>query len=236
MPNVGSVGGGVGNRIPSQLPDENRAAQKAGLRGGQAYALEKAPGPSQVSPSSVPTPPDSPVGPLGPLGQPTGLPLPAGPGHVLPDVLAGRDPSQLIAAEQIRVAGGGTLTEEMLGLNLQPTMAGALLAPPGNTDFLRHMTPSMRRNAVRELLNKQREQMRRLVIRLQSGSDNPRRRGDREDRDEADYLDQPEEGSELPNSRECLQLANAARMLYLLEELLAMQDYTFSRMGTFSKG
>jgi hypothetical protein len=31
-------------------------------------------------------------------------------------------------------------------------------------------------------------------------------------------------------------LATAVRMLYVLEELLAMQDYTFSRMGTFAKG
>jgi hypothetical protein len=161
------------------------------------------------------------------------MPIPGGPGPALPDVLAGRDPSQLIAAEQIRVAGGGTVTDELLGLNLQPTMAGALLAPPGNTDFLRHMTPVMRRNAVRELLGKQREQMRRLATRLQVGSDNQKRRENRD----GEY-DSPEEerNDELPNGREYLQLATAARMLYLVEELLAMQDYTFSRMGTFSKG
>ena len=149
-------------------------------------------------------------------------------------MLAGRDPSQLIAAEQIRVAGGGTVTEELLGLNLQPTMAGALLAPPGNTDFLRHMTPIMRRNAVRELLSKQREQMRRLAMRLQIGSDNQKRRDDRDN--EYDRSDEHDATDDLPNGREYLQLATAARMLYLLEELLAMQDYTFSRMGTFSKG
>ena len=152
-----------------------------------------------------------------------------------PDVLAGRDPSQLIAAEELRAAGGGTLTEQLLGLNLQPTMAGALQAPPGNTDFLRHMTPAMRRNAVRELLNKQREQMRRLVMRLQNGSDDQRRRDDRGDED-LSSADGPRAVTEMPTARECLQLATAARMLCLVEELLAMQDYTFSRMGTFSKG
>ena len=229
MPDVG----GVGNRVPSRLPNENQAAPKPAPPGGQAYPVEKGPAASQVLPT-LPAASDSPIGPLGPLGQPTGMPLPAGPGPGMPDVLAGRDPSQLIAAEQIRVAGGGTLTDVLLGLNLQPTMAGALLAPPGNTDFLRHMTPVMRRNAVRELLSKQREQMRRLVMRLQSGSDD-RRRGD--DRGESsNSLDEQEAGDEFANRPECLQLATAARMLYLLEELLAMQDYTFSRMGTFSKG
>ena len=228
MPDVG----GVGNRVPSRLPNENQAAPKPAPPGQHAYPVEKGPAASQVSPT-LPTAPDSPIGPLGPLGQPTGMPLPAGPGPGMPDVLAGRDPSQLIAAEQIRVAGGGTLTDVLLGLNLQPTMAGALLAPPGNTDFLRHMTPVMRRNAVRELLSKQREQMRRLVMRIQSGSDD---RGRRDNRGESDSLDGQEAGDEFANRPECLQLATAARMLYLLEELLAMQDYTFSRMGTFSKG
>jgi hypothetical protein len=230
MPDVG----GIGNRVPSQLPDESRAAQKPGLPGGQGHSLEKGPVASQVSPASLPSAPDSPVGPLGPLGQPTGMPIPGGPGPGMPDVLAGRDPSQLIAAEQIRVAGGGTVTDELLGLNLQPTMAGALLAPPGNTDFLRHMTPLMRRNAVRELLSKQREQMRRLATRFQIGSDDQKRRDNRD----GEYYSQDEQetGDELPNGREYLQLATAARMLYLVEELLAMQDYTFSRMGTFSKG
>ena len=32
------------------------------------------------------------------------------------------------------------------------------------------------------------------------------------------------------------ELAATARMLGLLDELLAMQDYTFSQMGTFSQG
>ena len=234
MPDVG----GVGNRVPSQLPGENRGenrpAGKPGLPGAPGQTIESRTAPSQVLPPSHPSAPDSPVGPLGPLGQPTGMPIPGGPGPGMPDVLAGRDPSQLIAAEQIRVAGGGTVTDELLGLNLQPTMAGALLAPPGNTDFLRHLTPVMRRNAVRELLSKQREQMRRLATRLQIGSDNQKRRNNRDG--EYDSPDELEMSDELPTGREYLQLAAAARMLYLVEELLAMQDYTFSRMGTFSKG
>lgn len=230
MPDIG----GVGNRIPSQLPGENRPAGKPDLPGAQGQTIENRTVPTQVSPPSLPSAPDSPVGPLGPLGQPTGMPIPGGTGPAMPDVLAGRDPSQLIAAEQIRVAGGGTVTDELLGLNLQPTMAGALMAPPGNTDFLRHLTPVMRRNAVRELLSKQREQMRRLATRLQIGSDDQKRRDSRDS--EYDSPDEREMSDELPNGREYLQLAAAARMLYLVEELLAMQDYTFSRMGTFSKG
>jgi hypothetical protein len=39
MPDVG----GIGNRVPSQLPDENRVAQKPGLPGGQGHQLEKGP-------------------------------------------------------------------------------------------------------------------------------------------------------------------------------------------------
>jgi hypothetical protein len=46
------------------------------------------------------------------------------------------------------------------------------------------------------------------------------------------FEDTREEGLRYRRER----LATAVRMLYLLEELLTMQDYAFSRMGTFAKG
>ena len=182
-----------------------------------------------------PAQPDIPAGPPGPLGQPTGMPPPVGPGQtrILPDVLAGRDPSQLKAAELLRDAGGVSATEKLLGLDLQPSIVGAFSAPPGNSEALRHMTPIMRRTAMRNLLQKQRTRMHRLEARLQ-----------REDEDEQD---EPEDGNDYalndkseagPSQkvRARRELGHAVLMLSLLEELLLMQDYTVSQMGTFSKG
>ena len=185
-------------------------------------------GPAAVNRAGAP-PADAPVGQPGPLGQPTGLPAPAAPGQsVMPDVVAGRDASQLAAAEQMRARGGASATDELLGLNRQPTIAGALAAPPGNSEALRHMTPTMRRTIMRNLLDKQRERVRRLAYLV-------RREGGREDSARQDD-ENPSAPDEEQLERARLELGHAARMLDLLEELLAMQDYTISQMGTFSQG
>jgi hypothetical protein len=175
-----------------------------------------------------------------------------GPSTTLPDALAGRDPSQLIAAEQLRGSGGESITAALLGLNARPTMAGAFTAPPGNIEFFRHLTAAARRAIVRRLLRKQHGEMRRLILLVERG---PQREG-RENSGQAEYasgetlLGQEEGpveegivaladdvgGNGLRYQRERERLATAVRMLYLLEEMLAMQDYTFSRMGTFAKG
>ncbi|HKE59239.1 MAG TPA: hypothetical protein VKB46_21165 [Pyrinomonadaceae bacterium] len=172
-----------------------------------------------------------PTGPPGELGQPTGMPAPSLPGHakVLSDVLAGQDPSQLRAAELLRENGGVSATEKLLGLDLQPSIPGAFIAPPGNTEALRHMTVTMRRTAMRNLLLKQRDRMRRLQGRLQ------RENGENEEQEDDAY---PEASAEVLRQTEKArrELTRAGAMLTLLEELLAMQDYTISQMGTFSKG
>jgi hypothetical protein len=163
------------------------------------------------------------------------MPPPVGPGQarVLTDVLAGRDPSQLIAAELLRDTGGVSATEKLLGLDLQPSIVGAFSAPPGNSEALRHMTPTMRRTAMRNLLQKQRERMLRLESRLQREEED-----EREERDEnREYaLSEKLEGEALPLVRTRRELRRAVAMLNLLEHLLLMQDYTVSQMGTFSKG
>jgi hypothetical protein len=157
-----------------------------------------------------------------------------GPGQaqILPDVLAGRDPSQLKAAELLRDSGGVSATEKLLGLDRQPSIVGAFSAPPGNSEALRHLSPTMRRTAMRNLLNKQRERMHRLESRLQHEEDE-----DREGRDEDSEYAAParfETEPRLLKTRR--ELGNALVMLALLEELLVMQDYTVSQMGTFAKG
>ncbi len=178
-----------------------------------------------------------PVGPSGEMGQPVGLPLPGTPNQTkfLPDVLTGRDPSQLIAAEMLRENGGVSATDKLLGLDKQPTILGAFSAPPGNSEALRHMTPTMRRTAMRLLLSKQREKMRRLAVFLQDEADEeeePRRHRQPDD-DDAEEIQAlaPQNAS---RARDELQHADS--MINLLDELLAMQDYTLSQMGTFSKG
>lgn len=175
------------------------------------------------------------TGPAGPLGQPTGMPVPGVPpdARTLPDVLAGRDPTQLRAAELLRDSGGVSATEKLLGLDLQPSVVGAFSAPPGNSEALRHMTPVMRRTAMRNLLLKQRERMHRLESRLQHEEDEDRN----ENEGEGDYYFPDDRGKVPPQlARARSELSRASLMLNLLEELLVMQDYAISQMGTFSKG
>ena len=175
------------------------------------------------TPTGQPAMPDAPTGPPGPLGQPTGLPATIDPGQrILPDVLAGRDPSQLRAAELLRERGGVSATEKLLGLDRQPSILGAFSPPPGNSEALRHMTPTMRRTAMRNLLQRQRERMLRLESRL--------KREEEEGQDDGDERD----GHELRRARR--ELDHTVHMLSLLDNLLVMQDETISQMGTFSKG
>jgi hypothetical protein len=183
--------------------------------------------------------PDQPVGQPGSLGQPTGIPVP-GQGKVLSDVLAGSDATQLIGAERMREAGGVSATERLLGLNQQPSIMGALTAPPGNSDALRHMTPTMRRTIMRGLLDKQRERMRRLARLLRDGRESGgQQEASRQDEDErfADaLLTDALALDEMQLARARAELGDAARMLDLLDELLIMQDYAISQMGTFAQG
>jgi hypothetical protein len=224
MPEVGGVGGGkVSPNGQPQISD------------------------SEISPvnqsNTQTTGVNTTVGQPGELGQPTGLPAPPlAPGQkTLPDVLAGRDPSQLLAAEHLRAAGGATETEKLLGLNLQPTILGAITPPPGNSEILRHLTPTMRRTIMRNLLEKQRERMRRLALALREERD--RNSKDERSRDETETNEEVLSDStelilreDLPLEFAASELGKAARMLDLLDELLAMQDYTISQMGTFSQG
>jgi hypothetical protein len=226
---------GVGNRVPLPLPGDNQALDKLSKQPGQFDPFANNENQNGRVPNVASQVQDLPAGPPGQLGQPTGMPLPADIGEVLPDVLAGRDPSQMTAAEQMRQAGGGSAIAELLGLNQLPTITGAFPAPPGNLEALRKMTPALRRQTVRQLLNKQRLQMQRLVSLLKRDSDEDQRQ-DEENRNPYESFNEVAENDEVPNEREWNQLASAARMLMLLEELLAMQDYTLSRIGTFSKG
>ncbi|MET0649313.1 MAG: hypothetical protein ABW208_22105 [Pyrinomonadaceae bacterium] len=225
MAEVGGVNNAPGAVTPAQGQAEAAALNPPGQTGAPAEGLA------------------APIGQPGQLGQPVGLPAPPATAPLMPDALVGRDPSQLVAAEQMRARGGAGATEELLGLNRQPTMLGVLAAPPGNAEALRHMTPTMRRTLMRNLLDKQRGQMRRLAQLMRRERDGEGHEGE-ESPDEDDgrpdltetsaaALASPDEAQRV---RARAELGSAARMLDLLDELLAMQDYAVSQMGTFSQG
>lgn len=219
MPEVGGVGGG------GVTPQGQGTVGQPG---------EPAAGQTNVQPGS----PGATVGQPGVLGQPTGIPVP-GQGQVLPDVLAGRDASQLVAAERMRDAGGASATEKLLGLNQQPSVLGAFAAPPGNSEALRHMSPTMRRTIIRGLVAKQRTRLRRLALHLRDERDGEQRErsGDDDRRGFADELALEivaPDAAQLARAR--AELTSAAQMLDLLDELLIMQDYALSQMGAFAQG
>lgn len=177
----------------------------------------------------------------GAAGQPVGQPTtePTTQNALMPNVVTGRDPSQLIAAEKMRSNAGHSATDVLLGLNRQPTALGAIVAPPGNLEALRHLSPAMRRTVLRNLLTKQRGQMRRLVAVMR---EDERQKPDEENKDEenkdaAAATVQPRitMASVYPQSA-VRDLETTTRMLDLLDELLGMQDYTLSQMGTFTQG
>jgi hypothetical protein len=217
----------------NNAPGRVTPAQGQGDASAEAVRPAGQPG---VQPEGLATP----VGQPGPQGQPVGLPAPPTTAPLMPDALAGRDPSQLVAAEQMRARGGASATEELLGLNRRPTVMGALAAPPGNAEALRHMTPTMRRTLMRNLLDKQRAQMRRLAQNMRRGRDG-RGGGEESAEDERQHpqlegTDALSPADEAQLARARAELGSAARMLDLLDELLAMQDYAISQMGTFSQG
>lgn len=182
-----------------------------------------------------------PVGQPGETAQPNVLPQPPSE-KIFSDAVTGRERTQLDAAEQMRGAAGISATDKLLGLHFQPTIAGAIAPPPGNSEALRHLTPAMRRAIMRNLLSKQRDRTRRLAQFVRRQRDE--RDGEPEDapqnRQEDSFIAMLTEGTlELDDNqinRATDELVTMARMLDLLDEMLNLQDYTFSQMGSFSQG
>lgn len=179
----------------------------------------------------------------GTFGQPVGLPQtePTTQNALMPNVVTGRDATQQIAAEKMRSNAGYSSTEVLLGLNRQPSTTGILLAPPGNLDALRHLTPTMRRTVLRNLLAKQRAQMRRLAA-VMRDEEESKNHSDAENQDAVEPEANIETANVLPpvskfyNDKAYRDLAATTRMLDLLYELLSMQDYTLSQMATRADG
>lgn len=180
-----------------------------------------------------------------PVGQPqeTGRSLDSGalpPGQrILQGPLTGRDPGQIQAGRQLADLGGATALDRLLGLDLRPTVTGLLAPPPGNSEFLRNLSPQVRRSIMRKMLGKQREKMRRLArfVRKHNDGEDDREDSRQEMRESfIDVISEPANFSTEQLRQAAVDLDRAARMLDILEELLAMQDYTISQMGTFAQG
>lgn len=183
-----------------------------------------------------------PVGQPGEAAQPNVLPqLPE---KLFSDAVTGRDRSQLDAAEQMRGAAGISATDKLLGLHFQPTIAGALTPPPGNAEALRHLNPTMRRAIMRDLLSKQRDRTRRLAqfVRRQRDRNEDERDDNSRHFEEESFIALLTEGAlslELDDNqveRATGELVTMARMLDLLDDMLNLQDFTFSQMGSFAQG
>lgn len=196
-----------------------------------------------------PLPQDSATVGRGTVGQPVGQPLATEPttqNALMPSVVTGREASQMIAAEKLRSNGGNSATEVLLGLNRQPSTLGVLLAPPGNLEILRHLTPASRRKVLRNLLAKQRGKMRRLVAVMRDEEHEQQQSSDQENHEMESELRSAEllstdltaidETAKFYNRSAVRDLEATTRMLDLLDELLGMQDYTLSQMGTFAQG
>lgn len=222
------------NNRPVTLPADNSPAGNVVNRIGQDAG--KGVGAPHASP-------DAPIGQPGPLGQPTGMPAPTVPGggQLLSDVLTGRESSQMRAAEKMRETGGATATEKLLGLDQQPSLLGAFPAPPGNREALRHLSPATRRGILVKLLAKQRGRVRNLARALRDSEkeSSDEREGDGEGQSFSDELlvaSTAPNVSDQQRERAGRELGSVAQMLDLIDELLIMQEYTLSQMGTFAHG
>jgi len=125
----------------------------------------------------------------------------------------------------------------LIGLDLRPTMVGALAPPPGNSEFLRHISPQMRRTIMRKMLSKQRERMRRLARFLRDREQSGEGESNEPDRESfTEMISEPLEPNQIQMTKAIGEIDKTARMLDILDEMLAMQDYTISQIGTFSQG
>ncbi len=168
-----------------------------------------------------------------PLATPLPTPLPSGQPSLLPDVASGKDPSQMVAAEHLRLTAGASATDILLGLNLQPTVLGIFPPPPGNREVLRHLTPTRRRTLLSALLRRQSIRLEHLTA-LYRNEEEKRRNGREQDEPETEASELPGTAAHL--SRAHRELEAVTDLLDLLERLVEMQDYTLCQMGTFSKG
>lgn len=151
--------------------------------------------------------------------------------------------SQSETVKPLTSIGGISAADRLLGLDLRPPVTGALPPPPGNSEFLRHVSPPMRRTIMRKMLDKQRERMRKLARFLRDRRDETDQ-GHQPEQERESFLEviaeknQSEEYNADKNQifRAAGELDKTARMLDILDEMLAMQDYTISRIGTFTQG
>lgn len=180
-----------------------------------------------------------------PVGQPgDAQKAEVNPGQkLLNDAVSGKESSQLDAAQKLSLLGGTSAVDKLLGLDFRPTMLGVLVPPPGNSDFLRHLSPTMRRTIMRNMLARQRKRMRRLARFLREERENQEQESHEENRNNEneqesflEVVSEPLLLEEAQVGRAIDELGRTARMLDVLDELLAMQDFTISQIGTFSQG
>ena len=219
MADIRNVNRSGGNEIPNLNNNQIRDGElpKVAQTNAQSNATEFPVGQTQQPRQPVDT---------------TGIPLGT---KILPD--SGVD-AQLEAAKQLSSLSGVSATDRLLGLDLRPTITGILAPPPGNVEFLRHLTPQARRMIMRKMLNKQREKMRRLARYLRDRRDESDGNSDEENEHET-FLEVISEQTHLEGGkivRATKELEKTALMLNIIDEMLAMQDYTISQMGTFAQG
>lgn len=150
---------------------------------------------------------------------------------------------QEVSPERLKSIGTPSATEKLLGLNQKPSVLGAIDAPPGNSMALRYLTPAMRRATIRELIIKQRKRLRGLAYLLhgeESKDEQTFEENKQEETTEEIMLETSVKSVKkiTPLRRETAigELDHTVRMLNLLSDFLAMQDYILSQMSSFSKG
>ena len=91
---------------------------------------------------------------------------------------------------------------------------------------------------MRNMLSRQRKRMRRLARFLRDEKDNQEQNEEEREREESflEVVSEPLMLEERQVGRAIDELGRTARMLDVLDEMLAMQDFTISQIGTFSQG
>jgi hypothetical protein len=144
--------------------------------------------------------------------------------------------SQFDPVRRLSLLGKTSATEKLLGLDLKPTMIGVLIPPPGNSDFIRDLSPTRRRTILRNLLSQQRKRMQQLAKFLRDEKEN-----------EGSFNTKSARGLKINSSdlskmkenkfeKSLSDLDKAAKMLDVLDGLLKMQDITLSQIGSYSRG
>jgi len=147
--------------------------------------------------------------------------------HFVSRVLAGTDPTQMTAAQNLRLPEAQSNLDEQPDLG-DPYPTVGVIARPREMEMLAHVSHRRRRWMLHSLIANQRERLQQISRSLTSTELINVKAGDDQS------LESPEQSRSLQELQN--DLDRVARMLDVLDHLSSLQDYAVAQIASFQKG